>query len=182
MAGQMGLSDFKYPQLYGFAKDSQMEVDTGLTERNGDLGFDPSNINEFDITKFNKAFEENIERTKIQNKIAESQRLGTLQRMEDTIQEEKPYNMSVSQILIGIKDTWFYLFDDLLHSQYYVETFTKDNRLFYIGLTIIILVVLVYLFNLIFFSDNISPNANSSTQPVTVIYHVYDKNLIPINN
>src|SRR6186713_2624865 len=86
------------------------------------------NINNFDINRSNKKLEENKALTTI----------------------IKPYQQSFSKILIGIKDTWFGLMDDLIQRKFYIETFTKNNRLFYIGLTIVIIIIVIFLFNIIF--------------------------------
>jgi hypothetical protein len=121
-AGQQGLLDFYYPQL--------VNLDKTIT------------TTEFDINKFNKTFESQKETVN-----TDSLELQELNKQE---KPKKLYNYSLMELLIGIKDTWFYLFDDLLQKKFYTETFTKDNRPFFIGLTIVLFVIIIYLYNIIF--------------------------------
>jgi hypothetical protein len=138
---QQGLTDFKYPSLVGFANDP----------RGGrDVGFDPTRINEFDITAFNREFENRMQQETVNNQQADSARLAQMNAAANNKTTVQPYDLSFSQMMIGVKDTWFELFDDLLRRQYYTETFTKDNRLFFIGLTIILIILLLYLLDAIF--------------------------------
>jgi len=139
--GQQGLNDFQYPQLKGFKSNNQNTID---------LGFDPKNEKAFDSQKFNQAFEKQKALSNGSYKDLQEERLGKLNVQNI---EQKPYQLSFMQILINIKDTWFELIDDILNRQFYVETFTKKNRMFYIGITIIFFVICMYLYDIIF--DNI---------------------------
>lgn len=123
---QQGLLDFQYPQLVNL--DRQI-----ATKR-------------FDLVEFNKKFEAQKEAVKQQNLEINQQKLMELNEQEAL---KKPYELTFAEMLIGIKDTWFEIIDDLLQQKFYMETFTKNNRLFYIGLTFIIIVILVYLYDII---------------------------------
>lgn len=125
-AASQGLLDFKYPSLVG--------LDTYITPK------------KFDIQKFNQEFEKKKELTKMYIGEIEQQRLQQLNQME---KPKKPYELTVAEIIINTKDTWFSLVSDLFQQKFYSETFTKDNRLFYIGLTIILTIIFVYLYNTI---------------------------------
>jgi hypothetical protein len=57
------------------------------------------------------------------------------------------YNLSVVEIGIGIKNTWFGILDDFLNKKKPLEIIMKDNRLFYVGLTIIILAIILFIIN-----------------------------------
>jgi hypothetical protein len=154
--GQQGITNFQYPQLSYFQPPPPIN-----------LNYDPLAVNEFD-----KKFEEQ----EIQNNQKANERLN---KLDKTFTEPKPYQLSIYGILVGIKDTWFYLFDDLLREQFYLETFTKDNRLFYIGLTIVLIIILIFLFNLMFGGYDNSVNDNSTNQKVVEIHHIYHDNQIP---
>ena len=184
--GQQGLNDFKYPQLTKFDN-----FDNGINNNNnnnnninnnnnnnnnnsgqtGDTNKDPSKqfqtSGNFDLQKFNKAFEQNKVQTSQINSSLESQRLAKLNSLAPPL---KPYQLSFSEILIGIKDSWFELIDELLQSQFYMETFTKKNRMFYIGLTIVIIIIIIYLYDIILGSmDNEIP----ITQKKIIEHHYY---------
>ena len=55
-----------------------------------------------------------------------------LEEMGSTTNEKSITDLTVFEILIGIKDTWFGITDDLIHLRFNKQTFTKNNRLFYI--------------------------------------------------
>ena len=52
----------------------------------------------------------------------------------------------MGEIIIGIKDTWFGILDDLLLQRFTFDTFTKDSRLFFIGITLVIFGIVFYVY------------------------------------
>jgi len=128
------------------------------------MNFNRNNFNEAD---FNQKFEESKELTKLLSKEKERQRLQDLNTEE---LRKSIVELSTIEILIGIKDTWFELIDDLLQGKFNMETFTKDNRLFYIGVTIILIVILYFLFSI--FNDD---QENDKNKKIIKIYHIYSK-------
>lgn len=108
----------------------------------------PDKTKTFDLGKFNKVFERNKEITQ------ESQRLNDLNKLNELSQSHTQervslYNLSIMQIIVNTKDSWFNLLDDILDHKFELNTVTKDNRLFYIGLTILFFTVILYLYALI---------------------------------
>lgn len=98
-----------------------------------------------EVDKFNREFD--------QYKIRRDQTMK--QEMEDKLDElNKPtpptplYEKSVGEIVISTKDTVFNMIDDTVKFNFN-NFFTKDNRLFYIGL-LIIMISLIMLFILFF--------------------------------
>lgn len=67
------------------------------------------------------------------------------------------HQYTVGELLLGMKNAILNVFNDLLKLKFTVKTFTKQNRLFYLGLFIIIVVLIIYLFS----KDNES-NTNQS--------------------
>lgn len=128
----------------------------------------------FSRIDFNQKFEEDKELTKQISKEREKERL-------DYLSAEKKHKMvtqlSISEILIGIKDTWFDLIDDLLQGKFNITTFTQDNRLFFIGITIVILVLIIYIFYIL----TATPDNNNNENKIVKIYHVYPNKLTPNN-
>ena len=151
---QQGLLDFYRPEL--------VNLDKTVT------------TTEFDVTEFNKDFEAHRENVGHQVSEIEKQRLQEFNKQE---QSKSIYNLSLFEIFIGIKDTWFGLFDDLLQQKFYTETFTKDNRIFFIGVTIVLFVTVIYLYNMIFSNFNSDQVDNNK---ITEIHHIYhNKNISP---
>lgn len=100
----------------------------------------------FDLDKFNREFIYKREKTKLQTEIQSKERLDKLNK--EANEKILPlYSLSVSEIFIGVKDTWFDILDDLLAMNININLISKNNRLFYIGVTVIIIAVLFYLYN-----------------------------------
>ncbi len=119
----------------------------------------------FDLGKFNKVFDENKEMTKEYQADVDLARLNKLSSQEIKI---SLYDLSILQILVNTKNTWFDLLDDLLEQKFEMATITKENRLFYIGLTILVFSIILYLYYTISADDVKAP-------PVSVkkVYHIH---------
>jgi hypothetical protein len=117
----------------------------------------------FDITSFNTAFDE-------QKKQAKEQ---TIKIDTDLVKygTKKIYDMSILDIIIGIKDTWFNLIDNVLNKNVSVQTFTKDDRLFYFGITILFITISIYIFGIMFNKDVVDKQNN-----IQKVYHIYKYN------
>lgn len=96
---------------------------------------------------FNQKFEQNKELTKQMIKNRERDRLDKLNQNNDT---KSLWELSVPEILVNTKDSWFETFDDLLDGKFNYDVFIKNNRLFYFGLTLILVSIFVYVFSLFF--------------------------------
>ena len=92
--------------------------------------------------KFNQEFEKEKEKRKEQQKLQDTQKLNNISAPEIT----KPiYKYSIGEIMIGIKNTWFEIFADL--ASFNIDNIlTKNHRIFYIGLTFIIIGIILYLY------------------------------------
>ena len=60
----------------------------------------------------------------------------------------------MSETLNGIQDTWFYILDDLLSQQTVYESFSKNNRLYFVGITIFFFAFILYYYYVIFEIDD----------------------------
>jgi hypothetical protein len=107
---------------------------------------------EFNLDKFNKEFVFKKEQSQIQSKIKSQEKLDRLTSAAN-IEKKSLYNLSIAELLIGIKNTWFGILDDLLAQKFEIKTITKDNRLFFIGLTVILIATILYIYN--FFIEDI---------------------------
>jgi len=97
----------------------------------------------FDVDKFNLYFDQYKERRKKEMKDKLNRQLEELNKP----QEKTPiYLKSIPAILVDTKDTMFDMFDDVLVLKLDKETFTKNNRLFYIGVVFLIVVTILYLY------------------------------------
>ena len=117
--------------------------------------------NHFDINKFNAEFEMRHQHDLL---VAQENDTYTLNQLNNL--QYKSNRRSFNDHMSGIKNTWFNVGKDMSHGHYRGIT-SKENRLFYIGVTLIIIAVLLYLLDGIFRSDS---------------YDTYEKANIVINN
>jgi hypothetical protein len=99
-----------------------------------------------DLEDFNKEFVFKKEQAEIQNKIKSQEKIDKLTAAANK-DIKSLYNLSVAELVIGIKDTWFGILDDILAQKIELQTLTKENRLFFMGLTIIFIATVLYLYN-----------------------------------
>lgn len=132
----------------------------------------------FDLGKFNKVFDVNREITKRNQRVEELEKLSRLSKVET---HTSLYDLNISQILVNTKNSWFNLLDDLLEQRFQLDTFTKDNRLFYIGLTIVFIAIILYLYTVLTTETEIEPIiTNVQDTKSVVIYQIpSDSNGLP---
>ncbi len=110
------------------SESEERNLDSSSTEEEGE--------------KFNKKFDKAKDEAKRKSLAAAQKRLGEMNKPVEVV---PIYKQSISEILVGIKDTWFGLFSDLASFEL-DDILTKNHRIFYIGLTFIIIGVLLYLY------------------------------------
>ena len=94
-----------------------------------------------DITnaEFNDIFMEEIQKEKKQRKVNEELRLKKL----DEKYKYKLTELNLYDLFIGIKETWINLIYDVIYNGLYLGTLTKENRLFFIGLTLLLIIIVI---------------------------------------
>lgn len=118
--------------------------------------------NEFDVGEFNKAFE-SAQKMKVDEENDEE-----LDLLSQEIEKEKLHNMTFGNIFINMKEEVFGTIYDLLSFNYdnsILEIFSKNNRLFYLGIFLILLCFVLYIISYLFFypkpkDKNFNLNAN----------------------
>jgi hypothetical protein len=118
----------------------------------------------FDLAAFNKGFDKYAEQEKERIKKLEEERLKLLNAAP---KEKEIYELSIYEILVGVKNSWFGVLDDLLEQRFSWTIITKNNRMFFIGLTFIIITILLYIYSVLTEDDKVQQNAP------TEIHHIY---------
>lgn len=96
-----------------------------------------------DIDHYNKQISQYSEIRKNDTKLLVEQKLNDINKQKPV---ELVYDLSIGQIIINLKDNMFDILDDILNSRLTSETFTKDNRLFYLGLFMIIVACILFFY------------------------------------
>lgn len=106
-----------------------------------------SNKFEFDIAEFNKKFEQVMDERK---KETENEEKNKLKKLESETEKKKtPYNQTIGEILIGIKDTFIDIVHDILNGEFDSDLLLKKHRLYYIGISILLIVVIYSILNIL---------------------------------
>lgn len=106
-----------------------------------------SNKFEFDIAEFNKKFNQVMDEKKKETEKADNSKLRQLELA--TEKKKSPYNQTLGEIIIGIKDSIFGIIGDILDGEFDAELITKNHRLYYIGMTLIMIVLIYSLLNIL---------------------------------
>jgi len=109
----------------------------------------------FDQTLFNKKFEGYIEEKNKERLLKQKVKSQDLDNVENIV--VKPYQLPLNKILINTKNTWFDIYDNITNGTSilgdYSDTNGKNelnNKLFYIGITLIFVTILYILLSFIF--------------------------------
>jgi hypothetical protein len=128
----------------------------------------------FDIQKFNKEFEERHKADMEKAKLLNYNKLNQLEN-ENQIIELQPYEKSIYENLIGIKNTIVNMSIDIYHLNFSSDFLTKENRLYYLGIIILIIVLLIYSFIKLFSDDDkdctIELSELEKIRPLCSAYH-----------
>lgn len=132
-----------------------MDVGVDLATPSNDLKRDEStgkylykiNQNRFEVDRWNRDFEQYKERREKEKERKMKEKLDDLNK---PVEKVPVYNLPLGQILINTKDALFEILDDLLQFHFEKETILKDDRLFYIGLILIIISLITYMYFMIF--------------------------------
>jgi len=104
----------------------------------------------FDIDRFNRDFDQYRDKRKEESREILNRKLEELNKPPDVT---PPYDLSVGQIMINMKDATFNVMDDIINFKFTSEVLLKQNRLFYIGLLLIIIALILYAY-MIFMTEN----------------------------
>ena len=99
---------------------------------------------EFDNQKFQAAFNEMIKKNKMAREKAEQEKLDSLTTIE---RQKKLHELSMLDVLVYIKNSVFGILRDLLTLHWSKDMFTKEDRILYIGILLLFIDIMLYLFD-----------------------------------
>jgi hypothetical protein len=89
--------------------------------------------------------------------------------------KRKPfYKLNLLEMVIELKNTWFSILDELLAGNFSMSILIKNNRLFYVGLTILIISIILYIYDYAIDSDPLQKLLNGGSGGVVEIRHIYE--------
>jgi hypothetical protein len=121
----------------------------------------------FDIDKFNREFDQYKIKRKEEMREQIQKKLDILNR---PVEEIPPYELSIGEIAVNTKDAIFNIIDDLLNFKFTWNILTREHRLFYLGIFMIMIAIIVYLY-WFFMTDEINETGNK-------VIHVHEIKMI----
>lgn len=131
----------------------------------------------FDPQKFNTGFEDYITQ---QNEINSKKDIEKLNKMNKTTEDKSLINYTFFELLVGIKDTWFDILDDLLSFNINMNILIQGKRIFFIGLTLFLVFTSWYLLDMLL-EDEIPPIQNKNITEIHHYYHSKNEDVPKIN-
>jgi hypothetical protein len=98
------------------------------------------------VDKFNREFEQYIDKRKVYRDEEQKKMLEELNKPKPVI---PLYDLPMGQIMINAKDSVLNTLDDVINGSFDRNTFIKENRLFYLGIVLLFISILVYFYNMI---------------------------------
>lgn len=127
----------------------------------------PKDDTKFDSVKFNAGFEEEKKKVKQENQEKENKKLQEMNKSDVDNKPDSLYNMPFGNILINTKDAWVAFIDAALSFNITFELLTTKNRMFYLGGTIILIVLIILTVDFIL-GGNLSEGVSSSDKNMNI--------------
>ena len=102
-----------------------------------------------DIDHYNRVFTQYSDIRKNDMKIELEKKIAEMNKPK---QVQLIYDNSIGEILINTKDAAFNIMDDVVNMRFENDIITKNNRLFYLGIIIVCVACLLFLY--LFFTDD----------------------------
>ena len=104
-----------------------------------------------DIDHYNRDISQYSEIRKNDIKILIDRKLEDLNKQKPV---ELVYDLSIGQIIINLKDSLFNILDDVINLRLNSNTLTKENRLFYLGIFLIVLACIMFSYSFFNIDEN----------------------------
>jgi len=116
-----------------------------IYDNSGLLGIDikPKSNKKIDLVRYNNEFEKNKNLEYIKHKEKEA---NLLQKLSYETEDKKIMNdLTIKTLLENTKKTWFDIMDDIIDGNYSLKIFIDNDRMFYVGITLVCIVIVIYI-------------------------------------
>jgi hypothetical protein len=125
----------------------QSSLNSNLDQSNQLFDFETDNNKKFNIKLFNENYDKYKEKRRKLTAELEQSKLDKINKGPD---KKQLHELTAPEIVTGIKDSLFAVLDDILQLKVTRDTFLIQNRMFFLGLFIIIVIILSYVLNSLF--------------------------------
>jgi hypothetical protein len=133
-----------------------------------------NNIPNYSMNDTEKSFASYISSDVSEEKINTLQKLNKEGEIESNKKNRQFYDLTLLEILIELKNTWFGILDELLSGNITMGILMKNDRLFYVGLTILIIAIILYIYDYMIEPDNSLEKILGGGNGIVEIRHIYD--------
>ena len=118
-----------------------------IYDNSGLLGIDinPKSYKKIDLAKYNKEFERNMNLEYVKHKEREKNNLDKLSYEIEDKSVSRLDDQTIKQLMENTKKTWYDIMDDILDGNLSVGVFVNNDRMFYVGILVVIIVIFIYI-------------------------------------
>jgi uncharacterized protein YeaO (DUF488 family) len=153
-----------------------MDIDVDQSTPRGDMKREPNgkyiyklSPTKDDVDKFNRDFDQYKEQRKVEMQKQLDEKLAELNK---PVIETPIYNQSVGEILIKTKDVVFDILDDLMQLKFEGILY-KNNRLFHIGLLLLLITIIMFIIYM--FSSSVNNNIDKKDIRIALTFENVDQ-------
>ncbi len=122
----------------------------------------------FDINRFNKLYNDYINKVRSEERSTEKERLEKLNK--EFIEGKQISDLTFWELFFNMKDAINDVFNDIFQLKFDKNTLTKNNRLFYIGLFLILIVFIVFILDKLFSGGTAKSTPTNTSKNYYKIY------------
>jgi hypothetical protein len=145
------------------------------SENSIDMSMSNDDMNSSYTRNSNDTYDTNNVYKEPSSEIESESKLEILNKKANIITPKPFYMMNILEIIIELKNTWFQIMDELMAGNYSMSILIKNNRMFYVGLTILIMAIIMYIYDYMIESNSNDPLKNiMAGGNVVEIRHIYE--------
>jgi len=155
-----------YKELF---EDSEESEEVGKEEaEEEEAGKEEAEEEEADFSKkFNQDFEKQIKKKKLLLRNKETKKLEKYKKRKKI---KNIHDLTIGEILINTKNTYFGIFKDLFEFRFdkgFFHIFVKEDRMFYIGVSLLLISFLMFVLSFLLESDK-KQDTNTSNEKINI--------------
>lgn len=134
-----------------------------------------NNLPNYSMNETEKSYASYISSDVSEEKINTLKELEKQGQIETSKKNRQFYDLTLLEIIIELKNTWFGILDELLSGNFSMSILMKNDRLFYVGLTVLIIAIILYIYDYIIEPDNSLEKILGGGSGIVEIRHIYEQ-------
>ncbi len=134
-----------------------------------------NNLPSYSMNETEKSFASYISSDVSEEKINTLKELDKQGQIESSKKNRQFYDLTLLEIIIQLKNTWFGILDEILAGNFSMNILMKNDRLFYVGLTVLIIAIILYIYDYMIEPDNSLEKILGGGSGIVEIRHIYEQ-------